>query len=139
MIWFNDRFHKNQKGQTLVEFALILPIIIIILFGITEFGRIFYSYLVITNAARQGARYGAVVETVRKSNEEIRQKVREVLPDSIKIPNDDDISIEPKEKDARIPGVPLRVEVTYKVDLITPIVLGKDTITLKSKAVMRVE
>lgn len=137
MIWFNDRFHKNQKGQTLVEFALILPIIIIILFGITEFGRAFYSYIVITNAAREGARAGVV----GKSNAEIIEKVKQTAPLNPPI-EDSDITITPSDKSARTPGVSLNVEVQYEVNLITPIisnVLGKDTIILKSKAVMRVE
>ena len=137
MIWFNDRFRKNQKGQTLVEFALILPIIIIILFGITEFGRAFYSYIVITNAAREGARAGVV----GKSNDDILARVKETAPLNPPL-EDSDITITPSDKSARTPGVSMNVEVTYDVDIITPVisnVLGKNTFTLTSKAVMRVE
>jgi len=61
------KFVKTERGQTLVELALVLPVIILILFGTLEFGRLFHSYIVITNAAREGARLGAV----GKSDEEI--------------------------------------------------------------------
>lgn len=65
---------RNNKGQSIVELALILPIIIILLFGIFEFGRVFNAYMVIANASRQGARVGSVgatvteVETTVKTN-----------------------------------------------------------------------
>jgi len=46
-----------------VETALILPIIILILMGIIDFGFLFNSYLIIINASREGARYAAVGST----------------------------------------------------------------------------
>ena len=51
---------KRQKGQALVEFALIFPVIVIILFGIIEFGRLWETMSVLTSAAREGARVAAV-------------------------------------------------------------------------------
>ncbi len=51
---------RRETGQSLVEFALILPLVRSILFGIVEFGRGFQSWLTITNAAAYGARTGAV-------------------------------------------------------------------------------
>jgi Flp pilus assembly protein TadG len=42
-----------------VEFTLILPVFLLLLFGLVDFGRGFYSWLVLTNAAREGARVGA--------------------------------------------------------------------------------
>lgn len=54
-----ERF-GNRRGQTLVEFALVLPILVLILFGIFDFGRAVYAYNTIGNAARQGARVAAV-------------------------------------------------------------------------------
>jgi Flp pilus assembly protein TadG len=50
----------GKKGQAIVETALILPIIILILMGIIDFGLMFNRYLVINNAAREGARNAAV-------------------------------------------------------------------------------
>ena len=49
-----------QKGQSLVEFALVLPVFIIVLFGIMEFGRLWEISNVLTSAAREGVRVAAV-------------------------------------------------------------------------------
>lgn len=50
---------QQRKGQTLVEFAISLPIILILMFGIIEFGRIFQAWISIQNAARTAARYAS--------------------------------------------------------------------------------
>jgi hypothetical protein len=49
-----------QRGQSLVEFALVMMPLFIILLGIIQFGFIFNSYVTITNASREGARMGTV-------------------------------------------------------------------------------
>jgi Flp pilus assembly protein TadG len=51
---------KNQRGGSLVEFAVIAPLLFVILFGIVEFGLILYNKAVLTNGSREGARYGIV-------------------------------------------------------------------------------
>lgn len=48
----------SEKGASGVEFALVLPILILLLFGIIEGGVLFYNKQVITNASREGARAG---------------------------------------------------------------------------------
>ena len=50
----------DEKGQTMVEFAIILPIICLLLFGIIQFGILFNNYVTLTDATRAGARKGAV-------------------------------------------------------------------------------
>ena len=47
----------RRRGQTLAEFAISLPILLLLLFGILEFGRLFQSWVTIQNAARTAARY----------------------------------------------------------------------------------
>jgi Flp pilus assembly protein TadG len=54
------RTGNREKGASAVEFALVLPVLIVILFGIIEFGFIIYDKAVITNASREGARTGIV-------------------------------------------------------------------------------
>jgi Flp pilus assembly protein TadG len=54
---------RVRKGQGLVEFALILPILLLVLVGMLEFGRILFIYVNVSNAAREGARYGVVHPT----------------------------------------------------------------------------
>jgi len=50
----------NERGAAATEFALLLPVFLLILFGIIEFGMIMYGREVVTNAAREGARAGIV-------------------------------------------------------------------------------
>jgi hypothetical protein len=51
--------HRDKKGQTLAEFALTLPILLLLLFGIIEFGRLFQSWVTLQNAARTAVRYAS--------------------------------------------------------------------------------
>jgi Flp pilus assembly protein TadG len=51
---------KGTRGQALVEFALILPLLILILMGIIEFGRLWMTMITLSGAAREGARWAAV-------------------------------------------------------------------------------
>jgi len=50
----------TYQGQNLVEMALTMPVILLLLFGIIELGRAFLIYSEVSNAAREGARYGVV-------------------------------------------------------------------------------
>jgi Flp pilus assembly protein TadG len=54
------RHRPHGRGQTLVEFALILPIFILLLVGIFDFGRAIYAYNTISNASREGMRLAIV-------------------------------------------------------------------------------
>jgi Flp pilus assembly protein TadG len=51
---------KREQGQTMAEFALVLPVLAILLFGIIQFGIAFNNYLAVTDAVRAGARQAAV-------------------------------------------------------------------------------
>jgi Flp pilus assembly protein TadG len=51
---------KNEQGQTMAEFAIVLPILIVLLFAIIQFGIVFNNYVTLTDAARAAARKGAV-------------------------------------------------------------------------------
>jgi Flp pilus assembly protein TadG len=55
------RVHTHdEKGQTMVEFVLVLPIMLVVLFGIIQFGITFKDYVTLTDAVRAGARTAAV-------------------------------------------------------------------------------
>lgn len=49
---------KNNQGAALVEFAIVLPLLLLLLVGMIEFGLLFYNKQVLTNASREGARVG---------------------------------------------------------------------------------
>lgn len=54
------KWRETEAGQSLVEFAFILPAFLLLLFALVDFGRGFYTWLVVTQAAREGARAAAV-------------------------------------------------------------------------------
>lgn len=56
------RFRDERSGQAIVEFALILPVILVLVFGMIEFGRAWNIQQAITDAAREGARKAVVAE-----------------------------------------------------------------------------
>ena len=51
---------KNERGQTMAEFALVLPILVVLVLAIAQFGVAFNNYVTLTDAARAAARKGAV-------------------------------------------------------------------------------
>lgn len=50
---------RSEMAQGMVEFALTLPVLLVLFFGIMEFGRLLFTYSVVTTAAREAARYGS--------------------------------------------------------------------------------
>ena len=55
----SSRF-RRERGQTMVEFAIIVPILLLVLLAILQFGIVFHNYITVTDAARAGARQAAV-------------------------------------------------------------------------------
>jgi Flp pilus assembly protein TadG len=53
---------RNQRGQAVIEFALVLPLLLLLVFGVTEFGRAWMTKNVITSAAREGCRVAVVTD-----------------------------------------------------------------------------
>ncbi|MBW8066617.1 MAG: pilus assembly protein [Ferrovum sp.] len=50
----------SERGVAAVEFAIIFPLMLLLMFGIIEFGTMMYDQIMVTNAAREGARWGSV-------------------------------------------------------------------------------
>jgi Flp pilus assembly protein TadG len=59
----STKFRRNEQGQTMVEFALVLPLLMTLLLAILQFGIVFNNYLTLTDAVRVGARKAAVSRT----------------------------------------------------------------------------
>jgi PKD repeat protein len=55
--------HKVGRGQAMVEFALVVPLFMLLLLAAVDFGRMFFSYVQINNAAREAAAYAATAPT----------------------------------------------------------------------------
>jgi Flp pilus assembly protein TadG len=73
---------NNQKGAGLVEFAVLAPLLVVLLFSLVEFGLSLYSKEVLTNASREGARYGVVYCSPRKTTAQIKTQVQDYLTKS---------------------------------------------------------
>ncbi len=56
------RRRRSEEGASAVEFALVVPLLLMLLFGIISTGLVFSDHLSATNAAREGARYGAAAD-----------------------------------------------------------------------------
>jgi Flp pilus assembly protein TadG len=56
----NRKLFRNENGQTMTEFALVLPVLCLLLFGVIQFGILFNNYVTLTDGVRAGARKAAV-------------------------------------------------------------------------------
>ena len=128
-----NKIIKSEKGASAVEFALILPILIILIFGIFEFAIAFNNYITITHAAREGARRAAV----DLFNPDLKDYIKEMaFPLAL---TDEDIVIDWNNYPDPPPiGDPVSVEITYNFGISIPLV-GSWEVPLKNKAIMRLE
>ncbi len=72
---------KSQKGQDLVEFALVFPVFILIICGIIYVGFFFSDYLTLNNLARSAARDASVIEEITKKSDGQEQNNYEDIAD----------------------------------------------------------
>lgn len=127
-------FRKYRNGQSMVEFALILPILILLVLGIVEFGLMFNSYLTVQNVSREGARLAIVGGT----DTEIRAHMVSISPNLT--PVNLSVTITPIQG-SRTSGASVTVQANYTYPLTVPIIknLLKNTISLKAQTTMRME
>jgi len=125
---------KNQKGQALVEFAIVLPILLMLVMGIIQFGMMLNSYLAIENASREGARAGIVGST----DAEIESLIIASSPSLD--PADLTVTLTPSEAN-RSSGDTLTVTVTYNYKFTIPIIsnLFNNGKILTGQTSMRIE
>lgn len=75
---------KPTSGQTLVEFALVVFLLMVVLFGITEFGRAWFYSNALTNGVRDGARFGSALQGYTSFQTEVRSytfaQITSVIP-----------------------------------------------------------
>jgi Flp pilus assembly protein TadG len=119
---------NDTRGASAVELAIILPVLLVILFGIIEFGIYMYNKQMLTNAAREGARAGIVAYTTRLTPAEILDVVQESFQNAITFGAENDVVLvgtpDGYASDADT-GVTLTVTVKYDYDfLVLPNFLG---------------
>ncbi|HIC89426.1 MAG TPA: pilus assembly protein [Anaerolineae bacterium] len=119
---------RQGRGQSLVELALLLPVLLLILVGVVDVGRAFHAYLVVTNSAREAARYGAFHADQLSTVPDVA--LAEIERGGLD-PSRASVTVEPAAS-----GEPLRVTVTYQFDLIMGAILGLESISLQSSMAM---
>jgi hypothetical protein len=114
---------ERELGQGLVEFALVLPALLLTMMGIADFGRMFAIYSNLINAAREGTRYGVVTPTdVDGIVTTVRSKVSMAEPEEVDVTVYFDSGPDTSQKDASavIIGDRVIVTVNYDVEMMTP-------------------
>jgi hypothetical protein len=126
---------RNERGQSFVEFALVLPFLVFLLLGIVQFGRAWHNYLTITDAARVGAREGAVHTATACSSATTKINGLGVIPAGS--------SVSCSTPGGAVTGQPLNIQITYSFSIGLPGYFGvpalNRTFTLVSTAQERLE
>jgi len=129
-----NKFPSRERGQAMVELALVLPILLLILMAIVDFGRIFHGHLSVTTAAREGARSAATGQ----GDTQIRTtSIQSAAPlDSTLLT----VQITPAPSQ-RFSGTNVAVTVTYRLTILTPIMQSffPNPLLVTGRAVMRHE
>ena len=124
---------NHEKGQSLLEMALTLPILLLLVVAVVDFGRAFDAMIVLTNAVREGARYGSRVEGMTVSDIQ-DLVVEDVLGSGTNITNMPDF--EASHVTVEIGAHSVRVAVSYDFQLWFGGIIGLDTIELTKESVM---
>ena len=138
---------RRQEGSNLVEFALVLPLLLILVMGIVEVGLVIYDKAVITNAAREGARAGIVFRDPRMQLGEIQTVVQNyanaylVTFGTTPAPTVEWLVEDLDNNTVQSSGDRLTVTVRYQYDylMLGNFIPGIGTLNLQSTSVMRYE
>jgi Flp pilus assembly protein TadG len=127
-------FFTDKNGQSLIEFALLLPILLLVFFGITEFGRATMVKNILVTASREGARLAAV----STDSSSVKARVEEVLQSAGIDPDSANITIIYQFDEN---NVEVTVSTNFKVlaEGIFESIIIPDPFTLTGKTVMRYE
>lgn len=123
----------NERGQSLVELAVTLPILILLLLGTIDFGMAIFSYSMLRDAAQEGAFYGSFNPT---SKAEIENRARNISPrgedeifsSPVNLMNKDLVQVDVQALGRACQGTTkgvtnsIRVSVSYKYPLLMPFV-----------------
>jgi Flp pilus assembly protein TadG len=102
----------------MTEFALVLPILAILLFGVMQFGIVFNHYITLTDAVRAGARKGAVGRHLQNPEAAVLQSVRNAATDM----DHDDLAITVKSSWQQGSDVEVTATYPYSINLLGVVV-----------------
>ena len=125
---------RSSSGQALVEFALVLPLFLLVVFAVIEISNIGYSYVTLNNAVRSGAR----VASLGGLDSQVTSTISSSSP--LFDPNLLSVTITPNESNRRS-GDQVIVNAAYEVHLTMPIIsqVLPNPVTLESSLSMRME
>ncbi|TJY40725.1 pilus assembly protein [Cohnella pontilimi] len=105
---------KEQKGQSLVEFALLLPLLLLLICGIVDLGRLLFGFVSLNMTAQESVRLGGLGKTDAEIVAYAKSHVR--IGDASTM----NVTITPTQS-ARKAGQNVTVKLTYSLPFITPI------------------
>lgn len=125
---------RSSSGQALVEFALVLPLFLLLVFAVIEISNIGYSYVTLNNAVRSGARVASLGGVDSQVTNTISSSATLLDPNLLSI------TITPNEHTRRS-GDQVIVNAAYEVHLTLPIIsqVLPNPVTLESSLSMRME
>lgn len=128
------RLRKGEHGQALVEMALVLPLFLLLLFGVIEMGRVGYAYITVSNAARAGGRVATIGAPDSEITSSVQNAATSLDPASLTI------NITPTQA-LRQSGQAVTVQVTYPVLLIIPLISNviPNPVVVSASIIMRLE
>jgi Flp pilus assembly protein TadG len=118
---FRRRREGSESAQSLVEFALVLPMFLLLLFALVDFGRAFFTWQVVTNASREGARAGAVQSTSSQIDAKVYGSFCEAYPDASTCALDPTRLTITKSGVQGARGSQVTVALSYNFDYVTPV------------------
>jgi len=138
---------KNQRGAAAVEFAIVVPLLALILFGTIDFALLFYNKQVLTNASREGARSAIVASNWNDPDGDGIPNTLKTRPIDIieaycldRLINlggdDNNLKIDPTIVDS---GIFITATVIYEYEHLFSSITGASETTITGKTVMRQE
>lgn len=112
-------FRDTERGAALIEFVLVVPLLLLLIFGIIEFSVLFYDKAVITNASREAAREFSVYSQPPADKSELELVVTKYAQNRMisltggAVPSLNTIPTDPTTKDSGIQYVTAEVTYTY--------------------------
>jgi len=122
----------KEQGQATVEMALVLPVLLLLLTGIIQFGIIFNAYITVAHASREGARVAAVGGSDSEITTTVLQRAENLANEQLAV------QITPF---ARTRGTPVTVQVDYSIPVEIPLIadLLPNPFVISAQTVMRTE
>lgn len=125
---------KNERGQAMVELALVLPLLLLILAGIFDIGRVIYTTMNLNEVTEQTVRLGGLGQSDSAMTQYAVDHV------NVKDPSLLEVDITPTDGN-RVSGGYVKVTLKYPITFVTPIIsqLFSNPIMLAANSTIRVE